>query len=168
MSTRVYRKDDVQTHYGDDRPAVNVKVPYDRSNGWDDWARSESDADPGFSAEWVEENVTDDYLSGLFWIVCGYEWEQIEQDAEDIFGPNVSVEQDGRSGGWCVVHGLAPIEEWDAIMLGKWRRFERFARSIAAGIPCQILASLYANEFEAWKDERSETLGAEAFARVAA
>ncbi len=168
MSTRVYRKDDVQTHYGSDRPAVNVKVPYDRSGGWDDFARYEPDADPDFTPEWLAEHVSEDAQSEIFWMVCGNDFEQIVQDAVDIFGPRVSVEQDGRSGGWAVVTGLADIEDWDAVALAKWRRFERLAKALAADVPYGVLSCIYLNAFEAWKDERSETLGAEAFARVAA
>jgi hypothetical protein len=34
----------------------------------------------------------------------------------------------GRSGGWLVVEGLPDVESWDAVMLGKWARFEKLIR----------------------------------------
>lgn len=154
-----YSRDDVQTHYGSDRPAVNVKVYTGPREAWLDWARYEPDADPRFTEEWVEEHISEQTLDSLFWLTCEFEWEMVEQDATEIFGSHVRVEQDGRSGGWAVVAGLPEIEEWDAVALAKWRRFERVARAIAADIPYQILSSVYLNDFEAWKDEEMERNG---------
>jgi hypothetical protein len=120
--------------------------------------------DPRFTLEWVREHLSDNHLDELFWETCRNEWEMIEQDAEEIFGSHVSVEQDGRSGGWAVVTGLGDIEEWDAVMIAKWRRFEKYTKAIAKDIPYQCLASIAMNEFEAWTLEESERLGADAFA----
>jgi len=163
---RYYTRDDVELRYvhGEHYPTVNVKVYTGPREAWRDWARYETDADPRFSEEWVEENISDEYLDGLFWRTCEWEWEQIEQDLEEVYpGQRLSVERHGRCGGWAVVRGLDSVEEWDAIAVARWRRFERYAKQIAAGIPFQMLQSLYLNEFEVWRDEESERLGAEAF-----
>jgi hypothetical protein len=37
----------------------------------------------------------------------------------------LTVDCQGRSGGWLVVLGLPPVEEWDAIMVSAWSRFEK-------------------------------------------
>jgi len=39
-------------------------------------------------------------------------------------GEVVEVYSEGRSSGWLVVHGLPPVEEWDAVMLSRWNRFQ--------------------------------------------
>lgn len=149
--TRTYTRDDVQTHYDYSRggPAVNVKVYQDFRAVFHGLPDSDL-SNPHFTLEWVERHCSDEYLDSLFWETCADEWEQIEQDAEGIFGPHVSVEQQGRSGGWAVVHGLPDIEDWDAIRLAKWRKFERYARQIADGVPYQMLARIYDTDFRAW------------------
>ena len=48
------------------------------------------------------------------------------------------------------------LEEWDAVLIARWRRFERIAREIADGIPFQMLADIYLNQFEAAKEEATE------------
>lgn len=149
-----YSRDDVQTHYGSDRPAVNVKVYGNLSDGFRDLAKYASadfgEIPEGFTEEWVRETFSDDYLDESFWMTCRFEWEMVEQDAEEIFGKGTTLEQDGRSGGWAVVTSLPPIEEWDAIMLGKWRRFEKYAQAIAADVPYQMVSGLLMNEWE-WR-----------------
>lgn len=164
MSRYYYSREDVQTHYGSDRPAVNVKVSRSLADGYRDFQRYEPDADERFTLEWIEETFSDEYLDGLFWMTCEHEWEMVEQDAETVFGSGVTVERDGRSGGWAVVHGLGDIEEWDAIAIAKWRRFERYAKLLASDVPYQMVASLFYNEFERWAEEESERIGDEAFA----
>ena len=163
MST--YTKDDVQTHYGSDRPAVNVKV-YGSIRDlkvWDAFRRDEG-PDDGFTLEWIEENVSDEQVESTFWHCCEFEFEYLEgwatgsdEGGDPLFpDDSVSLEIDGRSGGWIVVHGLPDIEEWDAVRLARWRKFERIARDIADGIPVQMLSSLYINEYEWAKDEAEE------------
>jgi hypothetical protein len=41
----------------------------------------------------------------------------------------VKVYSKGRSSGWLTVHGLPPVESWDAVDLARWRRFEREVES---------------------------------------
>lgn len=162
---RTYSRDDVQTHYGSDRPAVNVKV---YGSLWDtkawDYFRKTDLPDDGFTAEWIEENVDDRTLDAIFWMTCEWEFEYLEGWAtgsdrgDDALFPddNVTLEQDGRSGGWIVVKGLPDIDEWDVVRLARWRKFERIARGIADDIPYLCLSSIYSNEWEADKQEAEE------------
>jgi hypothetical protein len=148
-----YSRDDVKTHYGSDRPAVNVKV-----RAWPFWAGVDFDGiageegAPGFSEAWIEAHLSPEHVDGVFWRTCENEWEQLAQDAAEVFGDyRVTVEQDGRSGGWAVVRGLPDLGEWDAVLLGKWRRFERYARSIADGIPELMAETIAINQWQSWR-----------------
>lgn len=159
MSRRGYSREDVETHsdgFGRDRrPAVNVKV---YGSVWDVFAKLEKASDVDiddarFTREWFEAHVSDEALDALFWHVCESEFEMVEQDAREIFGAHVKVWQEGRSGGWAVVDGLADLDEWDAVALAKWRKFERWAKLYAADVPYQMVASVFYNEFAVWSDE---------------
>jgi hypothetical protein len=156
---RTYTKDDVQTHYGSDRPAVNVKVYKRLEDGFREFIEAGDfdieDAD-GFSLEWIEENLTEEQLDAMFWSACEHGWEMLQQDAEDVFGKYARVEADGRSSGWCVVTGLDDIEDWDAVALAKWRKFERWARAEADDIPYQIVWSAFHNQFLAEREEAQQ------------
>ncbi len=160
---RTYSRDDVQTHYGSDRPAVNVKVYRSLEDSWKDFERDEG-PDEGFTIEWIREHCSEELLDASFWNVCESEFEYLEGWAtgsdrgEDALFPddNITLEQDGRSGGWIVVKGLPDLEDWNAVNLARWRRFERIARDIADGIMVNVLSSLYINEWEWAKDEQAE------------
>jgi len=138
-------KDDVEQYSG--RPAVNVKV---YKNVHDVKLPDTAEFNVHLTHEWIERHVSDEYMDGLFWLICEDEFEQVQQDAADIFGAGVTVERAGRSGGWAVVHGLEDVEDWDAVMLAKWRKFAKYARAIADDVPYQLIASIACNEFEAW------------------
>ncbi len=153
---RTYSRDDVQTHYGSDRPAVNVKVYGTLEDGFSDLQKYGDEIPDGFTLEWVRDNFDDRYLDDLFWTVCGWQWEQIESQAEEIFGKGVDLEQDGRSGGWAVVTSLPDLEDWDAVALARWRKFERIAKLYAADIPYQCVTGLLYNEWEAREAEQAE------------
>lgn len=114
---KYYRREDVDTHadhFGPSRPAVNIKV------------RSMY----GYSTKIAEQfNCTDEQAERA--IEYAFEsaqemfWEQMPELIEDCFGSGIKCHCEGRSGGWAVVHGLPPVDEWDAIQLSKWRKFER-------------------------------------------
>lgn len=76
---------------------------------------------------------------------CEHAWENdIQEDARQCFPdlPATSrgeVVSEGRSGGWAIIPALPPLEEWDAVMLMRWRRFEKYARQGADDIPYQML-----------------------------
>lgn len=150
-----YSRNNVRMHrdgYADPLPAVNVKIyaPLARRDALNvasatDDRKREAFANDALKVlpEWTYEASLE---SG---------WEDLERDAREIFGPNVEVYSQGRSGGWCVVKGLSPVETWDAITLGKWRRFEKWALSIVASrweVACDIW---YINK---WSDEYDRTI----------
>jgi hypothetical protein len=160
-----YTKEDVDRCYHDigrrsdcDCPHVNVKV----RRGLEDVDFSGADCDipEGLTLEWIEANLSADYLSELFWHVCSNEWEMLEQDAAEVFGAGaVEIHAGGRSGGWACVTGLPDIADWDAVALAKWRRFERYAKQIAHGIPEQMVYAIAANEWEAAQAADMEEAG---------
>jgi hypothetical protein len=134
---------------------VNVKVRTDMHDGWRKFRTANPDADPRFDEKWLGEHCPDEDGS-RFWTACEWGWETLSEDAREVFGRHVVIYAEGRSGGWCVVSGLRPVDEWDAITLAKWRRFEKWAKAGAADIPYQIISDAYCNDFQAWADEESE------------
>jgi hypothetical protein len=150
--SKTYSKADVSFHsdgFRDRRPAVNVKV----HRSLYDLVLPLPDTNPHLTREWIESHLSDDDLDWLFWHMCETEMEMIEQDAKEIFGSHVTVEQEGRSGGWVIVVGLDDVDEWDAVALAKWRKFAKYARNIADGIPEQMVYCIELNEFEQWKNQ---------------
>jgi hypothetical protein len=163
---RKYTRDDVEMHsdgFGPCRPAVNVKVYGSLESAWAEYVKDEG-TDEGFTLEWVRENVSDDHLDAIFWNTCENEFEYLASwatsDDDAIFPAaqygRVTIEREGRSGGGAVVAGLPDIEEWDAVLLARWRKFERVAKEIAASVPLNMLSSLYINEWEWQRDETEE------------
>jgi hypothetical protein len=160
--SRTYTRDDVQTHsdgFRESRPAVNVKVYRTIWDAWPEYAKQDREDDE-FTLEWIEENMIEEQLDARFWTACEAEFEYLEYWAtgsEDGLFPDdrVTLHQEGRSGGWIAVDGLPPIDEWDAVRLARWRKFERIARSIADGIPYQVLSLIEINDYE-WAREEAE------------
>ena len=153
-----YTKEDVERSYhrgSEGLPMVNVKVYGGLREGLRDFQKYEPDADPRFTEEWIEEHCPDEDGS-RFWLACEWGFETLQEEAREMFGRHVVVYAEGRSGGWAVVSGLPPVDEWDAVALAKWRRYEKFARAEAADIPYQIVSGCYLNEFPEWADEQSE------------
>lgn len=153
-----YGKADVSFHRtgyaGPGVPAVNVKVgfcriplPLDLGSYSDDGGTTFKTAltDPGFTWDWIDENVKDDTA---FEFACMAGWEQLTEEAKAIFGDHVKVYSEGRSGGWAIVDGLPDFDSWNAIDLGKWRRFERIARALVADIPRIMVEGIYYNQWE--------------------
>lgn len=155
---RIYTREDVETRSG--HPCVNVKVygstrsvklpmclcgsrPADQPDTPIVWEYT----DPEFTHAWIEEHSNDSQADGAFALACESGWETIHEDAREIFGVHVKVYSEGRSGGWAVVHGLPDIDTWDAIMLGKWRKFERYAKLTASDVPRLMVDDFYFNNF---------------------
>lgn len=165
MSTHRFSKADVQTHrdYGwESHPAVNVKVhnlPYN-TESWDKLAKEVAAAEygdaPGFDGAYVDRILDQDDFQSEMWfsLACESHWEILQEDAEYIFDKyNVKVYSEGRQGGWAVVHGLPDIESWDAILLAKWQKFARLARSLADDIPREMVSLILINRYEQDMDE---------------
>ena len=161
--SRVYAKDDVEFHseytYGPRKPAVNVKIYTSLwqvklpicLGGVSEIGSDEikwSYTDPAFTSDWVEEHLTEEQVEADFGLACELGWETLQEIADEIFGSGVKVWQAGRSGGWAVVDGLPDFDYWDAIDLGKWRKFEKLAKAVADGIPEAMMTDIYINEFE--------------------
>lgn len=154
---KTYSKSSVQFHgigyAGPSVPAVNVKVgfcrlplPLELGSFSDDGGATVQTAltDADFDWDWIDANVTGDTA---FEIACMSGWEQLGDEAKEIFGTHVTVYSEGRSSGWAIVDGLKDFDDWDAIDLGKWRRFERYARALTDDIPRQMIELIYMNEW---------------------
>lgn len=121
-----YRKDDVDTRNG--LPCVNVKL-YNYGPSLDK-----------ITAKFgCTEEVAQRALEWAWESDCQQFWESFEEgvynDLDAYYFPNqgASVEQNGRSGGWLVVHGLKDVDEWDAIDLMRWAKFEKSIRAEVKG-----------------------------------
>lgn len=151
---RTYTKEDVEFHsdglYRERNPAVNVKIYKWPNELLLEQKRAEYGWNPHFTWEWIIAHVSDELMDSIFQSICGCGWVDLKQEAEEIFGKHVKIWQTGRSGGWCEVEGLPPVEEWDAVMLAKWRKFEGFCKRTVDYIPEEILDNIYNNEFYGW------------------
>ncbi len=159
-----YSKSDVQFHsdgFREGRPAVNVKVYGTLERAFPEFVRDER-PDARFTLDWIEEHLGDDGYSNYFQFACESEYEYLEswatgKDDDGLFPDHsVRLKVEGRSGGWVAVDGLPELEDWDAILLARWRKFERIAREIADGIPYQMLSLIYINLFEWWADQEED------------
>ena len=120
-----YTKEDVRLHSdqfggGNAHPAVNVKCyrPSLTDKIANKFACSEDVAQQAAEIAW-------DAACEEFWRY----WAE-ECDLADYFpGHSVEVYGEGQSHGWLVVHGLPPVESWNAVDLARWRRFEREVES---------------------------------------
>lgn len=112
---KYYSKSDVKFHsdgFRGGHPAINVKVR--------NFVMASQIADKFSCNEKIAEKAGEFAFNSA---QVGF-WEGIQENAEYIFGSGIEVYQEGRSGGWLVIRGLPDIEEWDAVMLGRWHKFE--------------------------------------------
>lgn len=143
---RAYSRDDVETHaehYRPARPAVNVKVRH--FPGTDEIAERFG----------CNEKTAERAGQFAFEAACGIFWEDVEGTAKDVFGTAVRVWSEGRSGGWAVVDGLPDVEGWDAIQLGKWRRFETWCKKTVRWLTSKesVMETIESNR---WAEKGSE------------
>lgn len=139
------RKCDIEYHGR--HPAVNVRVYKWLEDGYRDFLKYTEDVEPAFTVDWIHENVPEDVLDRMFWQECGDGWEMIQQDAEEFFGRGVKVYSEGRCGGWAIIDSIRAddVESWDAIALGKWARFSRYAKAAADDVMYRIVDRIYMN-----------------------
>lgn len=113
------------------------------------------------TAEWLDQHLLGDddaLILKLEEWACQEAWEEyIQEDARQCFPDlrpqylgngrynNYLVVSEGRSAGWAVIPALPPLEEWDAVMLARWRRFSKYARQGADDIPYQMLHDYLSN-----------------------
>jgi hypothetical protein len=141
---RSYRKDDVTRYGRNGHAAVNIKIPYVRMDTVVRKLHDEGEIPATLTLEWIDDNVPEERYDAIFWHVCQAEYEYFTEWATEII-PGITFEQDGRSGGWAVSN-LDP-DDFDAVMLAKWRKVERIGREIAAGVPAQVILSVSINEY---------------------
>ena len=115
-----YKKTDIDRHtdngYGAGYPSVNVKVYHVGCTSEDVIAMF-----PGCT-----EEQADKALEFAWLMACESFWEYWGDPEYAYFpGDKPRVYSTGRSGGWLIVQGLAPVEEWDAIMVRKWAKFQK-------------------------------------------
>lgn len=171
------RKVDVETRGG--YPALDVKYrgrmerdcPLPMSLGGcdsgDGRGMVESMTPPGFTWDWIRAQDDDRQHAWWEW-ACESGWEDAQSSAEDIFGKRAKVYSDGRSGGWLVVHGLPPVESWDAIMLGKWSRYAARAREAVKGLAYSVAWNAYTHGFEPDVEAMAESANVDTTAGPAA
>lgn len=149
MSNKRYTKEDVETHsagyYAPYYPAVNVKA-YNYPHCWK-------------VADYLDipEDKAEELLSMIFEQSQEIFWEDVKPLANEIFSDyRVQIYSAGRCGGWVIVQGLPEIESWDAVILAKWRKFERACEQMRDSlcswewvkIEVDFYASEFANELE--------------------
>lgn len=169
------KKSDVEFHYehGRRNPAVNVKhhlwipdlIRKHRGNGTHEFSD-----DAGFWA-WLEERWdANDYesMDGADEWARESCWEMAQELAEECWPTrSVIVYSEGRMGGWATVHNLPDIEDWDAIALGRWAKFERGVKQIAhEEYPYQFVWNLHVNVWQHIRAERANTYPAPNYAGV--
>ena len=126
-------------------PMVNVKLNFTFDLADVARTNAETFSDPLFPA-WLATQDDDDTRSA-YESALEDGWRNLQEEAVTIWGGHVKVYSEGRSGGWCVVEGLYPVESWDALALGKWARFAKYAARVTADVPYGMVWTLYNNEF---------------------
>lgn len=143
---RRYTKSDVQTHsdgYRPSNPAVNVKA-YNFAHG--------GDVAEHFGCS---DKVAERALEFAWNVASRSFWEDLQELADHCLGKGYNVYSEGRSSGWVVVHNMPDIENWDAVLLGKWRSFEKACKDAVAYLSSwdQVRDDIGANR---WAEENAE------------
>lgn len=149
--------------YGRGNPAVNVKL----HSLWEDCRKvapqvaEENGYDPADFSAWVERLIDSDgdaFNSAWEW-ASSDAYEHLQEDAEEIF-PHMGVKlySEGRMSGWLVAHNLPDIEEWDAIMLGKWAKFVRYVKGYLEVFPESLVSLLCINQYDRWREAEDKRL----------
>jgi hypothetical protein len=131
-----FKKTDIETHsdngYGAGYPAVKVKVYHVGCDTSDviamfptcSEAQAEKALEFAFTSEcesfwdyWADTSGT--YENGL---TGSAEYAYFPGDKPRVYSA-------GRSGGWLIVQGLAPVEDWDAVMVARWAKFEKAVKA---------------------------------------
>lgn len=122
-----FKKSSVTMHrenYGTANPSVCVKV-YNVGASIEDvvakFACTEAQAEKALGFAF-------DAACRAFWEY----WQDTTGDCENGLSDNayfpghdVTVHCEGRSGGWLIVNGLPEIDEWDAILVTCWNKFQK-------------------------------------------
>lgn len=142
-----YTKQDVKFHsdgFRPSRPAINIKAHH---------TPMPSEIAKRFGCS---EPIAERAAEFAFNSACHSFFEGAEDYAREIFsGYSIEVYQEGRSGGWLVIHGLPDFESWDAVLLGKWHKLEKYCHD---NIAYQTSLEAFAESIEAnrWNEEGAE------------
>lgn len=122
-------------------PAVNVKVHggFEKVTA-EQWADIRSQLEAGcehnplpsttaatFDADWIESRFdlsksgprSEAFYSHWWNFACELGFEDATEDAKALFGDDVKLSLEGRSGGWLVVTGLPDLERWSPVKAGE-------------------------------------------------
>lgn len=165
----------VETHsvgYGGERfPAINVKSYWSWKDSDIETARSDSGVDAGFNAEWVRafELRRSGQESETWWeIARDNAFEYGVEDARALFGDNVKVSREGRSGGWftvrvdpeskfatlkgtsveCSLHENGDRVSFNAGFHERWALLKWLAKSATEGLAADYLTLVALNVYE--------------------
>ena len=152
------RRADVETHwdgYGRAHPAVNVKVYGGHYDGAFERALEALQKGEGvpetFTLAWIDERLSEDEQAHWWNAALEEGWELLRDDLGNSgltgYGSKVELVQEGRSGGWAAVHGLPELDRWDAVLLGRWARFAKWARETTDDTFYRYLDLIHANVF---------------------
>ena len=156
-----FKKTDIEIHsdgygYHGGNPDVNVKVyrvDCDTSDIVEKFGCSEAQAQKAlnFAFESACESFWD------YWAdTTGGNENGLTGSSEYAYfpGERVEVYSEGRSAGWLVVHGLPPVEDWDAIMVSRWAKFQK---DVLADVHHRLHKETMLEDIEAneWWKERS-------------
>lgn len=76
-------------------------------------------------------------------------WEDAHEMAYEVWGSKtVRIYSEGRSGGWLVVDGLGDIDDWDAVELMRWVKFNNLIKGILDDLDYQFAWHAHANVYE--------------------
>lgn len=102
--------------------------------------------------EWLDNiegsDLEDRAVNAAWEMACEEQYEQCKEDLLELFPGGVQIWSTGRSGGWLTVEGLPHPEEWDAIMLGMWRKAGKWVDEYLDDIPYKVLWHLAVNVHE--------------------
>lgn len=152
----------------------NIKMyrgPCDLDAAVWDWLRIELDlgdlvADAGngpeaFGPEWYTRRFDERGDGSAFELAVESAFEHARNDARELFGPRAALFQEGRCGGWLVLHGVPLIDEDtdpDEVhaFLGALSTFGGYVRDTLAEFPRDVAWHAGANVFEREARELAE------------
>jgi len=132
---RRYTRDDVETHgrgfYSHGNPAINVKAhdfPYVHNRDVQSaWGQKYTEAQITRALNFAFESLQETFWEGWHEVL-----EHPERDYDFFPQHTIRMDGEGRQGGWMIITGLPDLDNWDAIMLARWRHLERVVREDVA------------------------------------
>ena len=155
-----FKKTDIETHsdngYGAGYPSVNVKVYHVGCDTSDVIAMFPtcSEAQAEKALEYAFTSACESFWD--YW--AGSDNAGIGENSEYAYfpGEKLRVYSSGRSGGWLIVQGLPPVEDWNAVMVNRWNKFQKDVKTdVAYHVSKEaLLEAIESNEW--WKEHSSQ------------